>query len=354
MVGAVPDARAVGDRLLAEDLLGVVHVEAPEVDELTGAVDLGLERGLRLAQHRGCVDPLPPRAGQQVGCLQQDRATLVEGHRPPVVRRIEARLHRRLGVLARGVLQDTEHVLMVVRLHDRDLGSPAVASPAVDVRPQRVLAPFLPFELRHEGGALGTAGGVGQVGLVGGRRWPSDRVHPATVTGTGQQLDRPTAEQVRDLLGGEPGEVVVRVGVGTAVGGVGVQRHHVDQVHGGLRIAHLGHQHRASPGRRPERRRGVGGGHQGCVLGVLGVALGDHRVDARLHRGARQQRPQHLERRGKVDPHHSAVVFLDGVRLRPRGARVLVDDSSSSSSASRRQVPNTSMSGRRSRSAVSP
>ena len=78
VVGAVPDARAVRDRLVGEDLLGVVDVEAPEVDQLAGAVDLGLERRLRLAEHGGGVDPLPPRAGQQVGRLEQDGAPVVE------------------------------------------------------------------------------------------------------------------------------------------------------------------------------------------------------------------------------------------------------------------------------------
>ena len=57
VVGAVPHARAVGDRLLGVDLLGVVDVEAPEVDQLAGRVDLGLERRLRLAEHRRGVEP---------------------------------------------------------------------------------------------------------------------------------------------------------------------------------------------------------------------------------------------------------------------------------------------------------
>ena len=75
VVGAVPDAGAVGDRLLGEDLPGVVDVEAPEVDELAGRVDLGLEGGLRLAEHGRRVEPLPPRTGEQVGGLEEDRRT---------------------------------------------------------------------------------------------------------------------------------------------------------------------------------------------------------------------------------------------------------------------------------------
>ena len=83
VVGAVPDAGAVGDRLLGEDLPGEVDVEPPEVDQLAGRVDLGLERGLRLAEHGRGVEALAPGTGQQVGGLEDDRGPVVERHRPP-------------------------------------------------------------------------------------------------------------------------------------------------------------------------------------------------------------------------------------------------------------------------------
>ena len=129
VVGAVPDAGAVRDRLVGEDLLGVVDVEAPEVDQLAGRVDLGLEGRLRLAEHRGGVDPLAPRAGEQVGGLEQDRAALVERQRAPRRRGVGGGLRRRPWRRPGRVLQDAEHVLVVVRLHDLDLGA-AAASPA--------------------------------------------------------------------------------------------------------------------------------------------------------------------------------------------------------------------------------
>ena len=57
MVHPVPRARRrLG--LLLVDPLGEVDVEAEEVDQLAGAVDLGLVRGLALAQHGGGVHAL--------------------------------------------------------------------------------------------------------------------------------------------------------------------------------------------------------------------------------------------------------------------------------------------------------
>ena len=85
MVGAVPHAGR-GDRLLGVDLPGEGHVEAPEVDQLAGRVDLGLDRGLGLAEHGGGVQGGAPRAGQQVGGLEQHGRPVVEGHRPPLRR----------------------------------------------------------------------------------------------------------------------------------------------------------------------------------------------------------------------------------------------------------------------------
>ena len=73
----VPHAgRAVG--LLAHDLLGVVGIEAPEIDQFAGAVDLGLEGVLALAQHGGGVQHLAIAAGQQLGGLQQDGGAVLE------------------------------------------------------------------------------------------------------------------------------------------------------------------------------------------------------------------------------------------------------------------------------------
>ena len=73
----VPDAGAV-DRLLAVELLRVADVEAPEVDQLAGRVDLRLKRRLRLPQHRRRVDRGAPGRGEQLGRLQEDRRAILE------------------------------------------------------------------------------------------------------------------------------------------------------------------------------------------------------------------------------------------------------------------------------------
>ena len=155
VVGAVPDAGAVGDRLLGEDLPGEVDVEPPEVDQLAGRVDLGLERRLRLAEHGGGVEALAPGTGQQVGGLEDDRGAVVERHRPPAGRGVRRRLDRGLGVALRGGLEGAEHVLVVVRLDDLDLGTAAVAPAAADVGAQADLAPLLPLQLGEQRLALG-------------------------------------------------------------------------------------------------------------------------------------------------------------------------------------------------------
>ena len=168
VVGAVPDAGAVGDRLVGEDLLGVVDVEAPEVDQLAGGVDLGLERGLRLAEHGGGVEPLAPRAGQQVGGLEQDRAAVVERTSPASRAPRRSRPSTAASASAcRGVLQRAEHVLVVVRLDDVDLR--AAARPLAGRRCGRggragVRSSF--GRARRAGPPARGCRGVGQVRLV--------------------------------------------------------------------------------------------------------------------------------------------------------------------------------------------
>ena len=80
----VPHARRAV-RLLAEDLLRVVGIEAPEVDQLAGAVDLGLEGVLALAEHGRRVEDLAVAAGQQLGGLQQDGRPVLERRGRPVL-----------------------------------------------------------------------------------------------------------------------------------------------------------------------------------------------------------------------------------------------------------------------------
>ena len=118
----VPDAGG-GDRLIGQDLPGERDVEAPEVDQLAGRVDLGLVRGLGLAEHGGRGEPLAPRTGQQVGGAEEDRGALVErrGAQPAAAGRLDG--VGRVGV--RGVGRGA-HPGVPVRLDDVDADAAAL------------------------------------------------------------------------------------------------------------------------------------------------------------------------------------------------------------------------------------
>ena len=93
----VPDARR-GDRLLLVDARHELDVEAQEVDQLAGGVDLGLVRGLRLAEHRRGVERRAPRAGEQLGGAQEDRGALLPGQARPVLPRLAGGADRALDL----------------------------------------------------------------------------------------------------------------------------------------------------------------------------------------------------------------------------------------------------------------
>ncbi len=96
---AVPGG-AVVERLLSKQLVGEVSVITPEVDGLAGSVDLCLVHRLRLAQHRGGVDGVAPRAGEQRGRPQKHSGTLVERGGGPCAARFERCGHRIVEVFA--------------------------------------------------------------------------------------------------------------------------------------------------------------------------------------------------------------------------------------------------------------
>ena len=97
--------------------LGEVHVEPPEVDQLTGTVDLGLKRGLALTQHGGRVDLGPPGTGQQVGRLEENRRPILEPGRLPVLPRLARRVDRRLDGGGVGLMGPRQHSTVVVGAH---------------------------------------------------------------------------------------------------------------------------------------------------------------------------------------------------------------------------------------------
>lgn len=80
---AVPHAGRVVLGLLAVQLLGVLHVEAEEVCQLGGGVDLGLPGVFALAEHGGGHDVVAVLAGDQVGGLEKDGGAVCKGERLP-------------------------------------------------------------------------------------------------------------------------------------------------------------------------------------------------------------------------------------------------------------------------------
>lgn len=80
---AIPETRRVVLRLLGEELLGVVDVEAEEISQLGGGVNLGLPCILALAQDRGGHDLIAILVGDEVSGLEEDGGTVGEGESLP-------------------------------------------------------------------------------------------------------------------------------------------------------------------------------------------------------------------------------------------------------------------------------
>jgi len=59
-------------------LLREVRIAAPEVDQLGRGIDLRLEHGLRLAEHRRGIQRGPPRRGEQLRSAKKDGGTFVQ------------------------------------------------------------------------------------------------------------------------------------------------------------------------------------------------------------------------------------------------------------------------------------
>ncbi len=178
VVHPVPGARATG-RLVLQDLASVRHVEAPEVGQLAGRVDLGLVAGLRLAEHRGGVEPVAPRPGQQVGRAQQHRCALVERQRTPRRSGPERGLDGGLGVLVTGVGRGAQDVGVVVRGDDVDARAGRHVLAAVDRHRQLVVLAGQLGQGRLQVGPLGGARGVVPHRLVARGRCGGDSIHGA-------------------------------------------------------------------------------------------------------------------------------------------------------------------------------
>jgi hypothetical protein len=151
--------------------------------QLARGVDLGLDRGLRLAEHRCGVERLPPRAGEQVSGTQQDGRAVVERHRAPRRGGLTGRAQGVLGVLLCRAGQRAEDRTVVVRLDDVEALSATHALLATDGHRQLERLLLQLGQLRLQFGALRGAGGVLQDRLVDRGGNLGDRVHAQLLLG---------------------------------------------------------------------------------------------------------------------------------------------------------------------------
>src|SRR5438270_431133 len=135
VVHAVPVA-GWGDRLvLLLQLRADMYVPAPEVDQLACRVDLGLMHGLALTQDGCGVEPVTPRAAEEVRGAQEDgRPCLPRRHRPRRPCR-ECRLHRTSNVIRSCPADLAEHERVPVRCPHLQGITSAVDPDGVDRRP---------------------------------------------------------------------------------------------------------------------------------------------------------------------------------------------------------------------------
>ena len=153
----VPDAGR-GDRLLAHQPVHVGDVEAPEVGQLARRVDLGLERRLRLAEHRGGVHRVAPRPGEQLGRPQEDRRPRLPRERRPLAAGLGGRGDRPRDLLLAAVVVLPEDVLVVVG-HDDVGGAPGAHLLAADHHRDLDLPAGHLVQAGLEAGPLGEPGG---------------------------------------------------------------------------------------------------------------------------------------------------------------------------------------------------
>ena len=142
-----------------------MDIEAPEVDQFTRRINLGLERCFALAEHRRRVHHRAPTRGQQVRGLEENGGAVGETPVRPVTPSVARRCDGARDFFGAGLMHLGQHVAMAVRHHcvDRLSGSDLLAAHDdgdLDLPAAQVLEGL--FELT----ALARAGGVGEDGLV--------------------------------------------------------------------------------------------------------------------------------------------------------------------------------------------
>ncbi len=117
VVHAVPRPGGRG-RLPGDDLAGGGDVETPEVDQLTGRVDLRLVAALALPEHGRGVESVPPLPRKELGCPQKHRGPVFLGQRPPAGACRQRRVHRVGDVAGCRRPSRAQHQRVPVRGHD--------------------------------------------------------------------------------------------------------------------------------------------------------------------------------------------------------------------------------------------
>jgi hypothetical protein len=113
---SVPRSRP-RDGLFRVDAQHELDVEAEEVRQLARSIDLGLMRGLGLAQHRGGVQSCSPRPGQELRGSEEDRGPLFPGSSVPVLPGLCCCVDRLADVFRVALVHRREDVVLVVRHH---------------------------------------------------------------------------------------------------------------------------------------------------------------------------------------------------------------------------------------------
>jgi hypothetical protein len=98
----------------AQQLTRESRVEPPEVDELARGVDLRLIHRFRLAEHGGGHESRPPRTGEEISGLEENRGALVERQVLPLLGGPGRGGDGRLRVLGRRVPDGPERVAVAV------------------------------------------------------------------------------------------------------------------------------------------------------------------------------------------------------------------------------------------------
>ena len=166
--------------------------------ELAGRVDLGLVRGLRLAEHGRGVDPLAPRTGQQVGGASRIAPRSSKSSARQSGAAVSAALIAAAASAWVESLERAQHVLVVVRLdHRHSHRRPPCAGRRCSARRSCSRRSSL-LELGDQRLPLGAAGRVGQVRLVD--REPAGEVMASMPARLVEATTRDSEEQARGSL----------------------------------------------------------------------------------------------------------------------------------------------------------